>query len=384
MHFAIEALEQRTLLASIASDPSSKMVSASLASSPYTVSAKNTDLTQNTVSWTDSSGGTTGTAVFRSTSGGPFVQIATVPAPPVGPTAYIDNGLALGTSYSYEVQAVGGPANLFSNVAIATTPAGAPSGEFNVIIGAGAARMVRYHDGDGSSVTINWRGPGSATLSFSGARLTASTKRGVTTVGRSAFLDYFIATGTNAETSAVIAARGHTESSSISYVAIESPIGRFFAPSTQVLRAFAATTIQQLTLATTGTDCTINAGDAQDVSIGWASSTTLQFTSVADFRSQYMSECWLEVSGNLAKASIGEYFYSNAILNSVGSMQFGKISGPDVASYSSLTLHSAGFLSGVDAGGTRFRLRNINPDSDINALLTAQKARLYFLNLHIV
>lgn len=53
-----------------------------------------------TLSWTDNAGNESGFKVERSVSGGAFAPLTTVPP---NTTSYVDDGLALGTAYSYRV-----------------------------------------------------------------------------------------------------------------------------------------------------------------------------------------------------------------------------------------------------------------------------------------
>jgi hypothetical protein len=72
-----------------------------------------------TLLWSDTSDNETGFKIERSTSGGPFAQIATVAA---NSTSYRCTGLTLGVTYSFRVRATKADGDsAFSNLASAAT-----------------------------------------------------------------------------------------------------------------------------------------------------------------------------------------------------------------------------------------------------------------------
>ena len=95
---------------------------------PSALSATAASASQINLTWTDNDGGNaTGYAIDRGTNGLTFTQIATVAA---GLAAYTNTGLADGTQYYYEVQALSTALgnSSFTDAATATTPLAAPTG----------------------------------------------------------------------------------------------------------------------------------------------------------------------------------------------------------------------------------------------------------------
>ena len=334
------------------------------------------DVTQIEISWKDNSGGEASFEIFRALGTGAFVQIATVASSTFVSPFYVDNALAAGKTYSYEVRAINGAAvSGFSNVATATTPT-VPPGDFTVDIGADAARTLNYMQSDGTHCQLSWRGPGDAVLSFEGGGLSESTRRGKTltaNVKGKAYLDYFIAENTSSGTSIDDWSKGGAWSNAIAYVAIDGPIGKFDAPATAVGRAISITgNVGTLNLFS-AEGCDVNAPFVHAAYINGTYGSTLDFDSIGTFRSDFMSQSLLQVSGTLANMVInGDFELTNVIAPSIGRMKLGKVSEPYVGTPFGITLTSASLITG-SIYQHRFTLRNISSGDDITALLAQQK-----------
>ena len=117
--------------------------------------------------WTDNAINETGYLVERSDNGGAFVQIAALPADSV---TYVDETVAVGGSYIYQVAATNADGSAYSNQAsISLTPAAAPQ---NLT----AANVSR------TSLTLNWEYPFTAPDGF---EVQVATNTGFTSIVQS-------------------------------------------------------------------------------------------------------------------------------------------------------------------------------------------------------
>lgn len=118
---------------------------------PANLSASAVNSTQINLSWTDNASNENGFYVERSTSGGNFIQIATVAS---NITSYNNTGLTASTNYNFRVRAYNGTGtSLYSNTASATTTNSGggtsgkfvpPSGKTLMIIGQDLASVTDY------------------------------------------------------------------------------------------------------------------------------------------------------------------------------------------------------------------------------------------------
>ena len=95
------------------------------------------------------------------------------------------------------------PATLTFNATVAAAPS------LSVTLGTGGAQSATFTDGDGTVGTVTVKGPGSATLGFTGTGLAQTAKKGrITVTGAGAGLASIAVTGTTAKTSITISGKG--------------------------------------------------------------------------------------------------------------------------------------------------------------------------------
>jgi len=353
--------------------PASATTAATAANAPATPTnlvATPEGQNQINLTWTDNSGGAASFVLFRALGNGAFAQVATIAA---GTTSYGDTGLLSGTIYVYEVQATAsGVASNFSNVATATTAAAAASGGFDVNLGAGAAKTLKFRDADGTLATIVWKGPGSAILSFGGTGLSQSTVRGVTTVSSTATLDSLTATGTTAGTSITITTKGGNKVINLGAISITGALGKLTAGGANLTGSLTATgNIKQLTLAT-ATNGSISAPSIATATFTGVFSDALDLTTLGSFRARSIAGGTWAITNKLTALTIRSTFAAaNIAAGAVGTMSLGKITTNNNGQPFGITLHTAKAISG-SASGKRFSLRKITTSSDIPTLLAKQ------------
>jgi len=115
---------------------------------------------------------------------------------PAGLTGYADTSVSSGRTYTYKVMATGaGGQSDFSDEATATTPGtivvpppdpgpdpGPQLETFEVRLGSGGVKSVRFTDADGTLATLTWGGSGFAVVQFAGSGLTRLSGKGMVTV----------------------------------------------------------------------------------------------------------------------------------------------------------------------------------------------------------
>jgi hypothetical protein len=376
---AVHALDLRAAASirsgTIASDGASSAIEASAA--PTNLGVQSYELTEAVLNWTDNSAGTASVNVFRATGSGAFQLIATVGPAPTAGSNYIDNGLALGVTYTYKVQsfiaANGTTATSgFSKVVTLTAGSSGPPDEFTATIGDSAAKTFEFREPGRTRVKVVWKGPGFATLSLNGSNLSQSMKRGIATIKQPTYINYFIAKGTTSATSITISANGGTDYlASIAYISIGGSLGQFIAPTTQVYRIFTVNgNIGTFTLGQASGE--LDAGYVQRAHIDWFKDAEAHFDAIGTFLSSVLDNCYLDVAGNMSRMTVnGDFIRSNVKAAVVGDMKLGAITGP-IASTMRIIIASAKSISG-DLFSTRFKLQNVTSGSNIPALLAAQK-----------
>jgi hypothetical protein len=117
-----------------------------------------------------------------------------------------------------------------------------------VAVGAGGAKSATFHQPDGTAVTVSLKGPGTATLSFSGAVTTTTSSKGVDVTGT--FLDPDIAiTGSTAATILTITSKGGGKIARIGDITTAGEFGTLSAKTTNLDGDLtAAASIKSITL----------------------------------------------------------------------------------------------------------------------------------------
>jgi hypothetical protein len=208
---------------------------------PSSLVASAASTTQINLAWNDNSTDESGFLIDRSTDGIHFTQIASLP---VNVTSFSDFGLNPGTAYTYRVRATGAAGNSsFSNVGSATTlsPHVDPPPNFDVTLGAGGAKSIRFTDADGTLATLNWSGPGSAIVRFNGASLTETSSRGVVTVGGVATIAGIDAHSTTLSTSLNVVTLGGNNFVDITGFTADAAFGKLIAKTATLTGAVSIT-----------------------------------------------------------------------------------------------------------------------------------------------
>jgi hypothetical protein len=228
-------------ITAVGSAGESEAVSLSAAPAPAAPSslvAATVSTAQINLTWTDKSVDETGFQIERSTDGIHFTQITTVGA---DVTTYADSGLSQNTTYIYRVRATNIAGNSsYSNTSSAATLAIHidPPPSFDVTLGAGRAKSIRFTDPDGTLATLTWSGPGSAVVHFSGASLSDTLSRNTMTINGVATIAGINASSTKSSSSLTILTRGGTNSINIPNFAASSSFGRLVAKTAALAGTF--------------------------------------------------------------------------------------------------------------------------------------------------
>ena len=100
-----------------------------------------------------------------------------------------------------------------------------------ITLGTGGVKLVSFKQGDGATVKVSLKGPGSASLDLAGSGLTQSTKKGVTTISGAADAQDITVTGSTAATVLSITATGGPKTATLGGLTISGPLGQVLAKS---------------------------------------------------------------------------------------------------------------------------------------------------------
>ncbi|HSZ58435.1 MAG TPA: peptidylprolyl isomerase [Tepidisphaeraceae bacterium] len=144
-------------------------------------------------------------------------------------------------------------------------------GSTQAVLGQRAARMVHFSDPDGTSSQISFSGAGTATVSFSGTNLTATTKGGVITLSGTPQGVFIVTTGTSASSALTLTGRGGNGSVDIAGITTDGPLRALTGKNTALAGTLtAAGAIGSLTLGSISNG-TINLGTGRSVTINLGS-----------------------------------------------------------------------------------------------------------------
>ncbi len=366
-------------------------------SAPSNVTATVISSTQINLTWADNNGGSASYIIVRATGNGGFVQIATVPA---GLTSYSDTSLSPGTKYTYAVEATsaGGQSD-FSNSANGTTPGTPPPpqpgpnndpGTFDVKLGAGGAKTVRFTDADGTIGTIVWNGPGSALARFTGDGLQSVSGKGAVTVSGAAGLWEIDATGTTAATSITITTRGGNNAVDVEGIISDGALGKITAKTSNIIGDINVNgTLRQLTAASISGGL-LSASAVSALSVHGVFADSMAVGSVGTFSAGSINGGAWNVTGGTKSVLAGSVSglsatfggtlvamkVRNASVNStisgnaIGKLDLGGLDSSARVSPCGVTAHTIDTLSGK-ANGKHFSLRKLSASSDISALMAA-------------
>jgi len=354
--------------------------------------------TQINLTWTDNTNGSASFIIVRATGSGGFAQVATVQA---GLTSYSDTSLSPGTKYTYAVEAssVGGQSD-FSNSASATTPGTPPPpqpgpnndpGTFDVKLGVGGAKTVKFTDVDGTVGTIVWSGPGSALARFTGDGLRQISGRGAITVTGPAGLWEIDATGTTVGTSITITTRGGNNSVDVEGIVSDGAIGKIVARTSNITGDIAVNGALRQIAAASISGGLLSASSVSALSVSGVFADSISLSLMGTFSASSVNGGAWNVSGGTKSvlagsisglsATFGGSLISMKVRNSdvnstitgtaIGTLDLGGLDSSARVSPCAVTAHTINTFAGK-AHGKRFSLHKLSAASDLSSMLEAK------------
>ncbi len=364
---------------------------------PSSLAATAISESQINLTWTDNSSGTASFIIVRAIGTGGFVQLATVPA---GLNTYSDTSLSPGTKYTYSVEATGpGGQSDFSNASTATTPGATPPpqpgpdsdpGTFDVRLGSGGAKTIKFTDADGTVATINWTGAGSAFARFLGDGLQQVSTKGAVIVSGAAGLWEIDATGTTAASSLSITTRGGNNSIDVEGLLSDSAFGNITAKTSRFTGDININgTVKQITLAS-ATGGILTASAISGITVSGAFSDSIAVGSIGTFRAGNIDGGAWNISGGARSilansvsglsATFGGTLVSMVVKKSdanstisgsaIGTLNLGGLDSGSRGTPCDILAHSIKALAG-SAHGKHFSLHKLTTATDISSALAA-------------
>jgi peptidyl-prolyl cis-trans isomerase A (cyclophilin A) len=190
-------------------------------------------------------------------------------------------------------------------------------GNTQAVLGAGAAKLVRFTDPDGTTSQISFAGAGTATVSFSGTNLMPTTKGNVITLSGTPQGVFIATTGTNAGSSLTITGKGGNGTVDIAGMTTDGSLRALIGNNTALTGNMnAAGSIGSLSLATLGGgSITLGAGQGANIKIGTVNNASI--FSAAPI-SSLTAGSWAS-GGTINAPSIGKVTVKGAFLGTVAS-----------------------------------------------------------------
>lgn len=178
-------------------------------------------------SWIPVTGATSYSVDRQGPGDSSFVTVATA----LTSASYADTAVTPGSTYQYEVQAVGaGGSSSFTSPVSATVPV--PPQLLDVTVGKGANKKLIYTADDGTLTTILLNGRGTATVHFTSVNVTDSTSKGIVTVtGTNVTIAGISTAGTVGGSILMIKTKNGSNSVSIGAISADAPLGAIIAPT---------------------------------------------------------------------------------------------------------------------------------------------------------
>jgi hypothetical protein len=263
-------------------------------------------------------------------------------------------------------------------------------GTFDVRLGSGGAKTIKFTDADGTVATINWTGAGSAFARFLGDGLQQVSTKGAVIVSGAAGLWEIDATGTTAASSLSITTRGGNNSIDVEGLLSDSAFGNITAKTSRFTGDININgTVKQITLAS-ATGGILTASAISGITVSGAFSDSIAVGSIGTFRAGNIDGGAWNISGGARSilansvsglsATFGGTLVSMVVKKSdanstisgsaIGTLNLGGLDSGSRGTPCDILAHSIKALAG-SAHGKHFSLHKLTTATDISSALAA-------------